>query len=302
MKDKKIFTILGILFAIITWSASYPVIKIGLKEMSPLVLATLRQIVIVPIFILLLFVKKREITSFSQYTWLMLVGAAVFSIVLPNIFQNIGMQYTTASASSIIQSSSPIFTIFLAIILLREKLTSNKILGTTVAFIGTILLITGGKFSLSGQIYGNLLILISAISYAVSGVIVKKTLLKVSPLILVAIETMLGFIILLLITISFEPINISNLSFRAWTVILLLSIFPNFLAILIWYKLLEITELSKLINLVYLMPIITIFISYYLIGEIVNIQTIILAIVVIVGVALTQRGKDILPLPLNRFR
>jgi len=300
MKDKKIFSILGILFAIITWSASYPVIKIGLKEMSPLVLATLRQIVIVPIFVLLLFVKKREITSFNQYTWLMLIGAAIFSIVLPNIFQNIGMQYTTASASSIIQSSSPIFTIFLAIMFLREKLTSNKILGTTVAFIGTIMLVTGGKFDLSGQIYGNVLILLSAISYAISGVIVKKTLLKVSPLILVAIETMLGFIVLFTITISFEPINILGLSFRAWIVILLLSIFPNFLAILIWYRLLKITELSKLINLVYLMPVITIFISYYLIGEIVNIQTIILAIVVIVGVALTQREKDILPL--SRFK
>ena len=268
--------------------------------MPPLVLATLRQITIIPIFVILLLTKKKEIFSFSHHTWLILIGAAIFSIALPNIFQNIGMQYTTASTSSIIQSSSPIFTIFLAIIFLREKLTSNKILGATIAFVGTILLVTGGKLSLSGQIYGNILILLSAISYSISGVIVKKALLKVTPLTLVVIETMLGLIILFFITIFFEPINILGLSIRAWVVIIVLSIFPNFLAILIWYKLLKITELSKLINLVYLMPVITIFFSYFLISEVVNIQTIILAILVIFGVVLTQMEKDILPL--SRFR
>ena len=300
MKNKGILSTLGILFAIITWSASYPIIKIGLEEMSPLVLATLRQITIIPIFTILLLTKKKKIFSFSHHTWLILIGAAIFSIALPNIFQNIGMQYTTASTSSIIQSSSPIFTIFLAIIFLREKLTSNKILGATIAFVGTILLVTGGKLSLSGQIYGNILILLSAISYSISGVIVKKALLKVTPLTLVVIETMLGLIILFFITIFFEPINILGLSIRAWVVIIVLSIFPNFLAILIWYKLLKITELSKLINLVYLMPVITIFFSYFLISEVVNIQTIILAILVIFGVVLTQMEKDILPL--SRFR
>jgi len=300
MKNKGILSTLGILFAIITWSASYPIIKIGLEEMPPLVLATLRQITIIPIFVILLLTKKKEIFSFSHHTWLILIGAAIFSIALPNIFQNIGMQYTTASTSSIIQSSSPIFTIFLAIIFLREKLTSNKILGATIAFVGTILLVTGGKLSLSGQIYGNILILLSAISYSISGVIVKKALLKVTPLTLVVIETMLGLIILFFITIFFEPINILGLSIRAWVVIIVLSIFPNFLAILIWYKLLRITELSKLINLVYLMPVITIFFSYFLISEVVNIQTIILAILVIFGVVLTQMEKDILPI--NRFR
>ncbi|OYT57502.1 hypothetical protein B6U70_02370 [Euryarchaeota archaeon ex4484_162] len=300
MKSKGILSTLGVLFAIITWSASYPIIKIGLEEMSPLVLATLRQITIIPIFAILLFTKKKEFFSFTHHTWLILIGAAIFSIALPNIFQNIGMQYTTASASSIIQSSSPIFTIFLAIVFLREKLTSNKILGATIAFVGTILLVTGGRLSLSGQIYGNILVLLSAISYSISGVIVKKALLKVTPFTLVVIETMLGLIILFFITIFFEPINILGLSIRAWIVIIVLSIFPNFLAILIWYKLLKITELSKLINLVYLMPVITIFFSYYLIKEVVNIQTIILAILVIFGVALTQREKDILPL--NRFK
>jgi drug/metabolite transporter (DMT)-like permease len=292
--NKKALVIIGLFFAILMWSISYPIIKIGLEEMSPLTLATLRQIIIIPMFTVLLAVKRKEALSYSKEIWFIFIGAAVFSIVLPNIFQNIGMQYTSASTSSIIQSSSPIFTIFLAIILLNEKPALNKILGATIAFIGTILLVTGGKLVLTGMLHGNILVLLSAISYAVAGVIVKKALAKVSPFILINIETMIGFIILFFVTIFVEPINIFDLSLKAWIVILLLSIFPNFVAILIWYRVLRVTELSKLINLVYLMPIITIIFSYYMLHEVITLQTIILAIIVIFGVALSQRDKDII--------
>ena len=294
---KKLFSILLVLSAILMWSFSFPLIKIALDGgVPPITLSALRGLAFVPI-LLYLFLKNREdFLPENKNEWLVLIGISLFTIVIPNVLQNIGMMNTTASITSIIQSSGPVFTIILAIILLKESSNMYKIGGAVIALFATVLLTisTDDEFTFGGiAVFSNFLILLSSIAYSFSSVITKKGLSKIKPLKMLGFSSLIGFIILSFIVPIEKPINaLSTLSSDIWFVVLLLILFPSFFAMLIWYEVMVHQEISSLVLFVYLMPVFSVIISVILIGETVSFRTIIFAACIIGGVIISQ--KDVI--------
>jgi drug/metabolite transporter (DMT)-like permease len=218
----------------------------------------------------------------------MLLG--LFIIFIPNVSQNIGMQYTTASTSSIIQASAPIFTIILAFIFLKESKKMSKIFGSIIAMTGVILLVSGGRLEFGGTTYGNVLILVSAVSYAISGIILKKGLMEIKPSHLLSFETFFGFIFLVGATVLFGDFQqILSFDLYTWFLIGILAVFASAIAAILYYVVLADTELSKLIVFLYLIPLFAVVFSYFMLGEVISIQVLLFAVLIIFGVALAQK-------------
>lgn len=278
------------------WSFSFPLIKIVLDDgFPPITLAAIRAIVFIPILIFLLFKHGKNIITLTRDDWLIYLSIGLFTIIIPGILQNVGMKYTTASISSIIQTSGPIFTIILAIIILKESSDIKKIIGSICALIGTILLVISSDKNinlLDMTVYGNFLILLSGISYAISSIITKRSLERKNPIQILGFSSLVGFIVLSIISSFERPLNIIiNVSIETWFAIFLLVIFPSFIATLLWYEAMMNEEISRLVIFVYLMPVFAVIFSYILIGEIISIQTILFAALIIFGVALAQKNS-----------
>ena len=277
------------------WSFSFPLIKIVLDNgVPPITLAAIRAIVFIPILLFLLIKHGKKNIPTSKKDWLIYLSIGLFTIILPGILQNTGMMYTSASISSIIQTSGPIFTIIFAIILLNESADKKKIIGTIIALVGSISLVVSldENFNLfDSSVYGNFLILLSGISYAISSIITKKGLERKNPLQILGFSSLLGFIVLSLLSLFENPFNvIINLSIETWLAIVLLTIFPSFIALLFWYEAMINEDISRLVLFIYLMPIFAVIFSYILIGEIISIQTILFATLIIIGVAIAQKN------------
>ena len=275
------------------WSFSFPLIKIVLDNgVPPITLAAIRAIVFIPIIIFLLIKNGKKNIPASKEDWLIYISIGLFTIILPGILQNTGMMYTTASASSIIQTSGPIFTILFAIVILKESAGKKKIIGSLCALIGTIFLVMNLDENINlfdTSVYGNFLILLSGISYAISSIITKKGLERKNPLQILGFSSLIGFIVLSLISSFEKPLEvIITLSIETWFAIFLLALFPSFIAILFWYMAMMKEEISRLVSFIYLMPVFAVIFSYILIGEIISIQTILFATLIIVGVAIAQ--------------
>lgn len=288
-KWKALTMILG---AVLMWSASYPLIKIALLDVPPVLLGSLRHLIFIPMFIMIFINQGKNAFVHSRKNWLVFTGIGVFAIALPNIFQNIGMKYTTASVSSIIQSSGPVFTIALAVIFLGESLNIRKVSGAFIALTGTIMLVGGGSFCFAGStFYGNILLLLSAISYSISGIITKKGLEKNSPFTLLGFGIMIGFVILSVFSMFTENTGVvTTFPPLIWIIILLLALFPSFIAAWLWYKVLINTELSKLAVFIYLMPVFAVLFSYIMIQEVVDVYTLFFAALIIGGVVIAQKS------------
>jgi drug/metabolite transporter (DMT)-like permease len=281
-----------VIMAVVMWGLSFPALKIALEYWPPIMLGALRYFLgSLPILIFLAYRNElKNSMKFSKEDWKFIIGLGIFMVTIPNITQNIGLLYTTASLTSIIQSIGPVLTVILAVFILREALTIYKILGTTLAFICSILLVYEGGVSIeNASIFGNVLIFICGLSYGVSGLIGKMALDKVKPLALVGFSMLIGSLVLVPMSLVSEPLTwVSEQNNYSILILILLAIFPCFLATLFWYIALEHIPVSKQVVYVYLVPMVASVFSIAYLDETLTEMAILLGTLTIVGVAIAQ--------------
>jgi drug/metabolite transporter (DMT)-like permease len=286
----------GMLFAVFCWGLSFPLLKIALEEVEPITLAVLRYVIgIIPLVVFVIIKGGwKSLSKPLKEDWRFFMGLGLMGITFPNILQNYGMTMTSAHISSIIQSSGPIFTIILAVLLLKESLGKRKVMGTVIAISGTILLVTGGGLDLEDStLLGNLLVLMSAISYAISSIMSKKILEKYEPLTAATMSIFLGTIFLTFFMVLESPgKNVPNISIFNWYIIIVLALFPGSLALLVWYMILRKHEVSKLILFIYLIPVFATAISYFWPKEVIRPETVLFAFLIVCGVMIAQYEKS----------
>ena len=143
-------TLVETVVALVVFASAYTLVRIGLTELPPLTLAALRFILasclIVPFT---LFRYHGSASSISRRDLPILFGLTIVQIFMPNVLQNIGLEYTTASVTSVLQSTTPVFTLLLSFTFLKEDVGLRELVGVTVAMLGVILLSTGGNVASS---------------------------------------------------------------------------------------------------------------------------------------------------------
>ena len=214
---------------------------------------------------------------------------SVFNVVLPNVLQNYGMLTTPAGVSGIIQGSGPIFTIILAAAFLHERLGPLQIAGIALALAGSLLLVSGGELTLDGSFWGKVLILGSALSYAVSGVLAKITLRTTSPAELTFRSFLIGGAILTAAAGMVEgPVSLMDAEPEHLAGVMFVAIFPTCLAFIFWYRALQHLPLSTLAISVFLIPLLAVILSWLILGEAITPFMAATGSMVIAGVVLAQ--------------
>jgi drug/metabolite transporter (DMT)-like permease len=113
-----------------------------------------------------LFTPKEKV---SLHDRLLFAVAAIFGLILNQCCFIIGLSYTSPSNASIETTSSPIFAMILAFIILKEPLTWKKVSGVFIGCAGALMLILASASagdSKVGDIRGDLMVLGAQLSYA----------------------------------------------------------------------------------------------------------------------------------------
>lgn len=122
--------------------------------------------------------KKSTLEHLAPLTirdWKYILGQALCAGVFFNLFMVTGLHYTDAAIAGIITSALPAVIVLLCWLILKEKLTSKKLLCLGFATLGLIV-INANKLmavSVNNSIFGDLLILISLVPEAGYYVLVK---------------------------------------------------------------------------------------------------------------------------------
>lgn len=113
-----------------------------------------------------LFAKKEHLPLKHVFVF---AGAAVFGIVFNQCGYIMGLSYTSPINASIVTTTMPIFAMILAALILKEPLTSKKVLGVLLGCSGALMLILTSAAHASdkvGDIRGDLMCLGAQFSYA----------------------------------------------------------------------------------------------------------------------------------------
>ncbi len=153
------------LFVIVIWGSNFVVIRWGLDEFPPLLLATLRFVFSVLPW--LFFIRR------PQVPWRLLVGNGVFMG-----FGMFGLLFIAMRAdispgmASLVMQTQAFFTIGLAMVLLRERLRGFQMAGLVLCVAGMAVLFTHVDASMTTR--GLLLALTGALCWAIANLIAKR--------------------------------------------------------------------------------------------------------------------------------
>ena len=220
-------------------------------------------------------------------------GLAIAQIFMPNLLQNIGLEYTTASVTSVLQSTTPVFTLLLSFTFLKENVGLKELTGVTVAMLGVILLSTGGNVAnLSGSVFlGNLLQIGVAVSYAISGIVGKNLLKKYQPMFIVTLTFVFSGALLTIFAVVFEKNLWSGVLSNEVIMALLLLSFMYCVGLVCWYDVLQRTGVFRLYVLLFTTPVLAVLISVVVLRENFTALDIVFSGLTLLGVGITQFGK-----------
>ncbi len=180
--DKNIRGHAAILAANALWGLNASIGKTILTELSALTVTTVRMVAAALVFWgFSLFIPKEHV---HHQDMLKLFFAALLGVVLNQGVFLFGLSYTTALDASIVTTATPILTMIIAAIYLKEPITGMKVMGIFVGAIGVFILImncqTTGRHP--GNLTGDVLCLLSQLSFAFYLVLFKDLVSKYSPI------------------------------------------------------------------------------------------------------------------------
>ncbi len=183
----------------VIWAAGASVIKYGLREIGPLAFATVRFLASAVLMVIWVSLAEgKPVIKREDWASVALVGLAQIGVY--QIFFSVGLDHTTASNSSLLLGTVPIWTAVVAAASRQETITPPQVVGILLAFSGLAVVITARNGSLAlawGNFRGDILTVIAAILTAVAAVISKRPLQRYSPLRMMSISMVCGSLFLL---------------------------------------------------------------------------------------------------------
>jgi O-acetylserine/cysteine efflux transporter len=162
------------LLVVTIWGANFTVIKLGLANTPPMLLAALRYTLTA--FPAIFFIRPPEVKWQSCAAYGLTVGVGQFACLF--YAMNIGMP---AGLASVVLQSQAFFTLLFAIISLRESLSSSQLLGLIIAVSG--LTVIGANINHKAGISvipvsAFLLTLLAAAFWGLSNIIVRHMAIR----------------------------------------------------------------------------------------------------------------------------
>ncbi len=289
------FLYVALIGSLALWGLTFPLMKIALEEAEPMTMALVRFAITFPFIFVFAWPIKNKGKPFNEAAIRPAFLIAFFAVVLGNLFQNYGLQWTTAGMASVLQEMAPLFTIILAMWFLKERVNRYIVGGALIAFAGTVMLFYEPDIG-SSSFIGNLLMIMTALMYAFSSLVSKKALSTIHPVTLTVMVHGIGLVLLLPLTMVLEIDGVMSMhtwSFQTWMAITVLAIFPTALGPIVWYYAMRESTLSSLSILTYLIPMFAITFDLLLTGTAMAGSSILFGIILITGVVIAQRGSVI---------
>lgn len=261
-------------FLSLAWGTSFLFIKLAVGELSPLLVGWLRLVLAtLTLWLIVAFAGMR--LRFSGRTWLALAVMALFNNSLAFVLIPWGEQYIDSGLAAILNSTVPLFTIFLAhFFLADERLNARRLGGLAVGFAGVVLLVapqvsaSSDHWLAAKSVQGSLAVVIASACYAIATVIGRRFVRDEPPMLTAATQVSFGVLWLLPVVLLTEDLaTVTTISLTAWGSLLWLGAIGTGIAYLLYFSLLRDLGATQVVIVTYLLPIIGVALGMLLLDE-----------------------------------
>jgi drug/metabolite transporter (DMT)-like permease len=288
-------------FAIIyfVWGSTFLVIRIGVREVPPLLLAGMRFFAAG--IVLYGWMRAAGTASPTRREWASVASLAVLIFLVDYGLVFWAEQRVPSGVTAVMLATIPVFTALAEILILRtQRLTFRLGCALLVGLAGVAVLVSRSVSLGDAPIErsGALALVVGAISWSLASVLSRKLSLPQSKVMSSGAQMLVGGILLLLAAAIFGEFNgfyWRAVSSRAWLALAYLIVAGSIIAFTAYVWLIHHESPTKVGTYAYVNPVIAVVLGYFLGGEALGVRTILGTILVLVSVVLitTTPKKEI---------
>ena len=242
------------------WGSSFILIKKGLVGLEAEEVGSLR-IVAAALFLLpsslmrLKTIKKKDIWYY--------VSVGLLGSLVPSFLFATAQTQLASAITGVLNALVPIFTILIALFILKQKQEPKVFIGVFVGFIGTAILISAGKgSSFSGFNAYALLVVLATICYASNLTLIKQKLNSVHAITVTSVSMIFVLPIAAIHLFGFTEfwpklMNVEGVGIATFY-ICLLGVLGTAIALIIFNKILQMTNPLFASSVTYIIPIVAV--------------------------------------------
>lgn len=271
---------------VVLWASAFVAIRSAGHYFSPGALALGRLVPGAAVLALISFSRRAAWPPRAAWPGIAVTGVLWFGVYM--VALNWGEQHVDAGTAAMVVNIAPILIALLSGWLLKEGLPRPLILGITVSFAGVILVGIATSAGRHPSLTGVLLCLLAAVSCSVAMVCQKPALGHASALQVTTFGCAVGALACLPFTGQLTS-QLATAPVTATLSVAYLGVFPTALAFTTWAYALSRTSASALGATTYLVPALTVLMSWAILGQVPGWLALTGGALCLVGVALSRR-------------
>jgi drug/metabolite transporter (DMT)-like permease len=274
------------------WALNFTAIKLAYQGGIPAEALAVSRTILVGLFFATLILLRKESLKFAdkKHGWrITLQGALSLGLYMVLFLE--GLKTAAVADAAIIMAVSPLLTSVLSVFSKQEKWNRNLLIGALVAFAGVITVVAHHGIG-TGNMMGNLLILIAAVVWAVSVIVMRPLLETTSPFVLVT-QSLPGALIFLVPygLKSMISTDWTSLSLTTWLWLGYIAVLSGGVAFVTYYKGVQQLGASRAALYQYLIPPVAAVIGFFVWKDAFFVQQAIGFALVLLGIWLGNRGQ-----------
>lgn len=267
----------------ILWGASFFFVEIAVTELPPLTIVFVRvalaALALLPLYWSL---GERLPRTFKGWTPFLMMGllnnALPFSLIVA------GQTYISGGIASIVNATTPLFTVLVMFAFQEERLTRYRLIGVLFGFFGVAVLRGVDEPLLGEQSIGILLCMLAAISYGFSALWARRRLAGTPPLKSATLQLMSSSALMALaVVVVDQPWRLEAPSGTVALAMIGLALVSTSIAYLLFFKIISRAGASNAMLVTLLVPVSAIALSALVLGTEIRAQEIGGAVIIGLG-------------------
>ncbi len=281
-------TLLAFAIIYLVWGSTFLAIRIGVREVPPLVLAAMRFLVAGFVLYGWMIARGERSPTGRQWTSAGLLAILIFVLDYGLLFW--AERRVPSGVAAVMMATIPVFMSLSEIIFLRtRKLTISLATGLLIG-IGGVSVLMSRSLNLGGppiDRVGAAALIVAAVSWSVSSALTRKLPLPSSKVMSSGAQMLVGGVLLALAATAlgeFRDFHPRSVSPMAWLSLLYLIVAGSIIAFTAYVWLIHHESPTKVGTYAYVNPVVAVLLGYFLGGEALGLRTILGASLVLVSV------------------
>jgi drug/metabolite transporter (DMT)-like permease len=293
-------------FAIIyfVWGSTFFAIRVGVREVPPLLLAAMRFLVAGVVLYGWMIARGERSPSGPQWRSAALLAVLIFVFDYGLLFWS--EQRVPSGIAAVMLATIPVFMALSEIIILRTQRLTVRLALALLIGIGGVAVLTSRSLNLGGapiDRLGAIALILAAMSWSVSSALTRKLPLPPSKVMSSGAQMLAGGVFLALTAAAlgelrdFHPEMVSR---GAWLALLYLIVAGSIIGFTAYVWLIHHESPTKVGTYAYVNPVVAVLVGYFLGGEALGPRTILGTLFVLISVVVlttTRADKPIAILP-----